>query len=35
MILCADSEGLDQTAQADLGIHCPDMPDSSGGAAHL
>ena len=37
MILLVDSEGLDQTAQADLGLHCPHMPEDtfSHAAAHL
>ena len=37
MIQLADNEGLDQTAQADLGLRCPHMPEDtfSHAAAHL
>ena len=37
MILLAGSEGPDQTGQADLGIHCPHMPEDmfSHGAVHI
>ena len=33
----SDDEGLDQTAQADLGLRCPHMPEDtfSHAAAHL
>ena len=29
MILLADSEGSVQTSQADLGLHCPHMPEDT------
>ena len=40
MIPLADSEGLDQTARSDLGLHCPLMPGRhmsafSRGAVHV